>query len=201
MEKFERVIVIGDPNWVDDIYKKYYKAYFISKDLDEDIGYTTLFVQHDTSGQHNQKESISKLSNFRINQGKIKLYTISSFLIENFVNGNTADVYIKTGNKDFGYSSIWLSGGAETIPWRTQNYRDCFSKEEILREDFETEFVSNYKNYISDSDSQLDAFNEMLDFWVTYNNKEERLSIANTKEDALRILESTSDEFVIVFSK
>lgn len=201
MEKFERVIVTGDPFWVDEIYKDYYKAYFLSKDLDNDTGYTTLVVQHKSCGQHNQKESISKLSNFRINQDKIKIQSITSYLVENFAKGNTADIYIKTGNKDFGYSTIWLSGGAEEIPWRTQNYRDNFTKEEILREDFETDFVSNYKNYISDSDSPLDALNEMFDFWVNYNNKEERLSIANTKEEALKILKNTSDEFVIILFK
>ena len=201
MQKFERVIVTGDPFWVDEIYKDYYKAYYLSKDLDNDTGYTTLVVQHKSCGQHNQKESISKLSNFRINQGKIKVQSITSFLVENFVKGDTADIFIKAGNKEFGHSTIWLSGEADTIPWRTQNYQSRFTKEEILDEDFNEKGLEHSKSYIADSDSPIDAIYEVFNFWCTKSDKEERLSIASTKEEAIQILKETSDDFVIVFLK
>lgn len=201
MKKFERVIVTGDPFWVDEIFRGNYKAYFLSKDDDEDTGFTTLVVQHESCGQHNQKENISKLSNFRINKGKIKIQSITSYLIENFALGGTADIFIKSDSKSFGNSTIWLSGGAETTPWRTQNYQSTFTKDEILDEKFNEKGLEYSKSYISDSDSPIDAIREVYNFWTSIINREELTIIAKTKEEAIKRLEETSDRFAIVFFK
>lgn len=69
MKKFEEVIVTGDDFWVDEIYRKKYKAYFLSKNEN----HTILLVEHEKIGPYNTTKSISHLDNFRIGQGKIKV--------------------------------------------------------------------------------------------------------------------------------
>ncbi len=75
-KKFDEVRVEGDSFWVDEIYRKNYKAYFLSEDEDED-GVITLLVEHDRIEHLGFAKSISNLSKYRINQGKIKITKVS----------------------------------------------------------------------------------------------------------------------------
>ena len=75
-KKFDEVRVEGDSFWVDEIYRKNYKAYFLSEDEDED-GVITLLVEHDRIEPLGFTKSISNLSKYRINQGKIKITKVS----------------------------------------------------------------------------------------------------------------------------
>lgn len=74
--KFDEVKVEGDSFWVDEIYRKNYKAYFLSEDESED-GVITLLVEHERIEPLGFTKSISNLSKYRINQGKIKITKIS----------------------------------------------------------------------------------------------------------------------------
>ena len=74
--KFDEVRVEGDSFWVDEIYRKNYKAYFLSEDESED-GVITLLVEHERIEPLGFTKSISNLSKYRINQGKIKITKIS----------------------------------------------------------------------------------------------------------------------------
>lgn len=75
-KKFDEVRVEGDSFWVDEIYRKNYKAYFLSEDEDED-GVITLLVEHERIEPLGFTKSISNLSKYRINQGKIKITKVS----------------------------------------------------------------------------------------------------------------------------
>ena len=74
--KFDEVRVAGDDFWVDEIYRKNYKAYFLSEDESED-GVITLLVEHERIEPLGFTKSISNLSKYRINQGKIKITKVS----------------------------------------------------------------------------------------------------------------------------
>ncbi len=74
--KFDEVRVAGDDFWVDEIYRKNYKAYFLSEDESGD-GVITLLVEHERIEPLGFTKSISNLSKYRINQGKIKITKVS----------------------------------------------------------------------------------------------------------------------------
>ena len=74
--KFDEVRVAGDYFWVDEIYRKNYKAYFLSEDESGD-GVITLLVEHERIEPLGFTNSISNLSKYRINQGKIKITKVS----------------------------------------------------------------------------------------------------------------------------
>ena len=74
--KFDEVRVAGDDFWVDEIYRENYKAYFLSEDESED-GVITLLVEHERIEPLGFTKSISNLSKYRINQGKIKITKVS----------------------------------------------------------------------------------------------------------------------------
>lgn len=74
--KFDEVIVSGNDFWVDEIYRKNYKAYFLSEDESED-GAITLLVEHERIEPLGFTKSISNLSKYRVNQGKIEITKVS----------------------------------------------------------------------------------------------------------------------------
>ena len=74
--KFDEVRGAGDDFWVDKIYRENYKAYFLSEDESED-GVITLLVERERIEPLGFTKSISNLSKYRINQGKIKITKVS----------------------------------------------------------------------------------------------------------------------------